>query len=248
MTAMNNDELRCTPFVIVDVETTGLCPGRHRIIELGAVRLQKDEQTACFQRLLPSVEKVPPFITRFTGITTDMLTNQPSTQQTYESLLAFLGDDDVIVAHNLPFDRKFIHAELARHRLNNRVDPPRFSDERQRVVCTLRLARRLLPWLPSKKLCHVVEAFKIPIKNSHRALGDAQMTTEVLRRFIDMLHEQYDIHTLDGLLEFQYLSGKQVQSLALRCGTSSTMLDHAKMRSLNNLKRLPTIKHREKAI
>ncbi|KAK3247845.1 hypothetical protein CYMTET_42670 [Cymbomonas tetramitiformis] len=140
MTAMNNDELRCTPFVIVDVETTGLCPGRHRIIELGAVRLQKDEQTACFQRLLPSVEKVPPFITRFTGITTDMLTNQPSTQQTYESLLAFLGDDDVIVAHNLPFDRKFIHAELARHRLNNRVDPPRFSDERQRVVLRSALA------------------------------------------------------------------------------------------------------------
>eukprot|EP00854_Cymbomonas_tetramitiformis_P016009 gene16009-18984_t len=106
---------------------------QEQVRPLRAVFAEGTPQTACFQRLLPSVEKVPPFITRFTGITTDMLTNQPSTQQTYESLLAFLGDDDVIVAHNLPFDRKFIHAELARHRLNNRVDPPRFSDERQRV-------------------------------------------------------------------------------------------------------------------
>ena len=108
--------------------------------------------------------------------------------------LDFLGEA-VLVAHNLPFDLRFLNAELAR------LGRPPLANG---TLCTLRLARRLLRGLRSKGLTAVADHYGIAVQGRHRALGDAEATAEVLLRLFRQLAFQHEIETLDDLLAFQH--------------------------------------------
>ncbi len=60
-------------FVAVDVETTGLAPGRHRLIEVGAVIITGGVPGTSFRRLINPERRIPQFITKFTGVTDSMV-------------------------------------------------------------------------------------------------------------------------------------------------------------------------------
>lgn len=182
------------PFVVVDTETTGGRAASDRLIEIAAVRVEDGKIVDRFQRLVNPECTVPRRISWLTGITTPMLFNQPVAADVLPAFLSFLGGG-VFVAHNLSFDLRFVNEEQARAGL-----PPL----RNETLCTLRLARRLLPGLRSKGLASLVDFFGIRMKRHHRALDDAEATAEVLIRFLDQLQLEHGAETVEDVLVFQH--------------------------------------------
>ncbi|MEM1125353.1 MAG: DEDD exonuclease domain-containing protein [Bacteroidota bacterium] len=180
-------------FVVTDTETTGTKAGEARVIEIAAVKVQGGEIVDRFSQLIDPGRSVPGRITRLTGISTAMVFGQPSAQEVMPAFMDFLGDG-VFVAHNAGFDERFVQAELAR------MDEAPFDND---ILCTLRLARRLLKGLRSKGLGHVADFYKIKIEGRHRAAGDAEATALILLRFLEDLKHTHDLETLQDVLAFQ---------------------------------------------
>ncbi len=185
--------LEAATFVVTDTETTGTRADRDRLIEVGAVKVRGGEVVGTFQHLLDPQRHVPRRITHITGISTAMVFGEPPAAEVLPGFLEFLGDG-VLVAHNLPFDARFLKAELERAGL------PTIENE---AVCTLRLARRLLPSLPSRGLDALARHFRIPNRARHRALGDAEVTADLLLRFLERLQSGFGLETVDDLVAFQ---------------------------------------------
>jgi DNA polymerase-3 subunit epsilon len=115
--------------------------------------------------------RLPPFITSLTGITDAMLRGQPRPEQVMPRLQRFVRGLP-IVAHNAAFDRGFLHAELARAGLKAESE----------FLCTMRLARRLAPGLPSYRLDALVDALQVRAPNArqfHRSLADVNHTVAI---------------------------------------------------------------------
>lgn len=180
-------------FVVTDTETTGSRAGDDRLIEIGAVKIERGEITETFQQLINPERHIPRRITRLTGISTGMVFDQPTADEVLPHFLDFLGDA-VFVAHNLPFDLRFLEVEL---------DLAGFEGLRNPCLDTLRLARRLYSALPSKGLSRLTQYFNIDVNGRHRALGDAEATAKLLQLFIDRLNTEFQVETVDELLAFQ---------------------------------------------
>src|SRR5947209_14255791 len=89
-------------FVVLDTETTGLRPGADRVIEVAAVRLRAGEIVASFQSLLNPGRRIPPFITKFTGISQDMVNGAPYAKDIFPELMQFI-EGATLVGHNVSF-------------------------------------------------------------------------------------------------------------------------------------------------
>jgi DNA polymerase III subunit epsilon len=163
--------------IVLDFETSGLSPRRgDRAIEIGAVLVAGNRIGDRFQSLINPGMVVSPFIEQLTGISNAMLVDAPSGAEVMARFLQFIGNHP-LVAHNAPFDGRFLDAELARmgRTLNNEL------------FCTLKLARRIYPHIASHKLETLVRYKKLPINGAfHRALGDAEMTA---RLWLTMLED-----------------------------------------------------------
>lgn len=181
-----------TTFTVVDLEMTGMEPSRTRIIEVGAVRVHGGRVAAEFQQLVNPGVSLPPFIVGLTGIQDVMLADQPDIAAVWPDLQAFIGDS-VLVAHNAPFDIGVLNSTAMR--LTGR-------ELANQHLCTLRLARILLPELAKRGLEALTAHFGIPHADRHRALGDARVTVEVLFHLLEMLAAR-EVHRLDQTLEFQ---------------------------------------------
>jgi len=180
-------------FVVVDLETTGLKPGPAAITEIAAVRVENGRLGEEFHTLVNPGRRVPAFITRMTGITDDMLRDQPRIDMVFPQLHAFLGSA-VLVAHNADFDLSFLNFDSRRL-----LSAPLFNPS----LCTLRLARRLLPGLRSRSLDAVAANLGVSCPDRHRALGDARSTAEILLILLEKLAGQRVV-TLGQLLDFQH--------------------------------------------
>ncbi len=100
--------------VVIDTETTGLDPGRDRVIEIGAARLDATlGVTATWSTLVDPGCALPLQVQRLTGITPDDLAGAPSFAAAYEQLLAFAGDA-VVVGQNVAFDLAMLGSAAAR--------------------------------------------------------------------------------------------------------------------------------------
>ena len=193
--------LRDATFVVTDTETTGTAPKTDRIIELAAVKVEGGEVVDTFQQLINPGRSIPKRITQITGISTGMVFDAPPMEEVLPRYLDFLGDG-VLTAHNLSFDRNFLNAEL--RRLGR-------SELTNDTLCTLRLARRLLPGLKSKGLSRLIQFYNLNVNGRHRALGDAEATATILQQFFSQLDFEHEIDRLDELLTFQHRSYRQVR-------------------------------------
>jgi DNA polymerase III subunit epsilon len=181
------------PLVVTDTETTGISALENRIIEIGAIRLGADLPETSFERLINPGISIPYRITRLTGITTAMIFSRPTAAEVLPEYFEFLGTD-ILVAHNLSFDLGFLNAERARLGLGPLPNEG---------LCTLRLARRLLPGLRSKSLENLAKFFRIPGHGRHRALRDVEVTVGVLKRLIAIAHDEHRVETIEALLALQ---------------------------------------------
>jgi len=182
-----------TDFTVVDVETTGLSPSNNKIIEIALVKIQGGKIIDNFHSFINPGREIPYYITQFTGITNDDVYDAPFFEEVADDILSFIGAS-ILTGHNLSFDKSFLRRELLSI---DREDIP------NKNLCTLKISRRLYPELPSKSLGAVCKYLGIRNKNSHRALSDAQATAKILFKMIDNLYKNYEITTLDKLLDFQ---------------------------------------------
>ncbi|PRW64999.1 DEDD exonuclease domain-containing protein [Actinopolyspora mortivallis] len=182
-------------FVVVDLETTGRSRERDGITEIAAVKTRGGETVAEFSTLVSPGRRVPSEVTAITGITDHMLSEAPALDSALTAFLDFVGDG-VIVAHNAPFDLGFLRAGCARLGLRWPTPP---------VVCTLRLARRVLSAGRTRghSLGELTTALGTAHAPAHRALRDARATADVLHALLRRL--PHEVRCLEELSE--YLSG-----------------------------------------
>jgi DNA polymerase-3 subunit epsilon len=157
-------------WAVLDVETTGLAPTRHRIIEVGAVIVRGGEVTATYQRLINPERRIPQFITSFTGIRQTMVNRARPAGAVLPEFRAFLGER-VVVGHNVGFDLSFLNCEA--ERLGARLGFPDAGMD------TIALAHRYLTGMRRASLDRVASALHVTFRQRHRALGDAQVTAQV---------------------------------------------------------------------
>jgi DNA polymerase-3 subunit epsilon len=166
-----SDLLASLSYVVVDVETTGTRAWHgDRVTEIAAVVVRDGEVQDVFETLVNPQRPIPPFISALTNITWAMVKNAPVFRDVCARLLSVM-EGHVFVAHNAAFDWRFVTAEVSRasgHRLGGRQ------------LCTVRLARKLLPHLRSRSLDHVAYHYGVNIAARHRAGGDAMATARVL--------------------------------------------------------------------
>jgi len=132
-----------------------------------------------YERLLDPGIPVPPRVTMLTGISSAMVAGQAAFADVSDDLLGVLNGT-VFVAHNARFDWAFLTQEFRRSR-GLELQGPR--------LCTVRLARRLLPPMESRALDHVADHCGVEISARHRAAGDAVATAKILQRFVTLAQQ-----------------------------------------------------------
>jgi DNA polymerase-3 subunit epsilon len=172
-----SDRLAALSYVVVDVETTGGSPWfGDRVTEIAAVVVRDGRIAETYGTLVNPQRSIPVFVTRLTHITPAMVQGKPVFGEVCARVLDLLHDH-VFVGHNAAFDRRFVQAEVERA---GRQMPA------ARTLCTVKLARRLLPHLRRRSLDHVAHHYGVPVGDRHRAMGDATATAQC---FIRMLEE-----------------------------------------------------------
>jgi len=155
-------------YAVIDFETTGLSAGPDRIIEVGAVLVRDGVVVERFDELMDPGFRIPAVITSLTGITSAMVRGKPRPEAVMPRLREFLGGH-VCIAHNASFDRRFFAAEMAL--AGQAHDRP--------FLCSMLVARRLLPQAPSHKLGVLARHLGLTMPagmQAHRALADALIT------------------------------------------------------------------------
>jgi DNA polymerase-3 subunit epsilon len=179
-------------FAVLDFETNGFAPV-DRAIEIGISCWRGGREVSSFESLLDSGTGVSRFVTRLTGIREEDLIGRP----TFEAVLpevAPLLEGAVVVAHNLPFDRRILLGEIGLAGGDRRLAEP--------GICTLKLARRLLPKDEPKRLDALAERFSLSFQARHRALGDARVTGSLLQLLLELASERTPLDTLGDLEAF----------------------------------------------
>ncbi|HYD93795.1 MAG TPA: 3'-5' exonuclease [Noviherbaspirillum sp.] len=180
------------PIVMLDFETTGLSPGQGaRITEVAALRIAGGRIVERFVSLVNCHVRVPAFITGLTGITQQMVDDAPCVSRVVPELLRFIGRDS-LAAHNASFDEKFLLAEARALGL---------APEHERMLCSLKLSRRLYPGLPGYKLSALSSALGIRFSGAaHRAEADAEVSANLLLHIGGHLARTYGATSIDPQL------------------------------------------------
>ncbi len=165
-------------FVAFDLETTGLTPGKDRIIEIGAVILKNGIEVERFQTLVDPERTLDQKIVDLTGITDEMLIGAPKIETVLPQFLEFVGNRPV-VAHNAKFDTGFVKAECLRLGYAYHLTS----------IDTLPLAQQLLPELNRHKLDIVAKALTLPSFKHHRAADDAMTCGLIFAKLAGKLEE-----------------------------------------------------------
>jgi DNA polymerase-3 subunit epsilon len=174
--------LEAARFVVVDLETTGLRPGRSAICEIGAVSLDGLLPAGTFETLVDPGVPIPPVVTGITGLEDRDLRGAPRPPVAVRDFLAFAGEHAVIVAHNARFDLAFLDREVELI-TGRRLAAP--------VVDTVGLARKLLSGrTPRVGLASLAHFFGTSAQPCHRALPDAQATAEILIALVGLAQER----------------------------------------------------------
>ena len=175
--------------VVLDVETTGLSPAMgDRVVELGIVACQGEQESGRLSRLVNPERPIPWAAQRVHGISDQDVSKCPSFKEIAEEIGSTLVDS-WIVGHNVRFDTGFMAMELQQAGCS--VTPLGCLD-------TCQLASALWDF-PNYKLETIVNALGIPKTRLHRALDDAVVTREVFLRVTQELGG-WDALTIDVLM------------------------------------------------
>ncbi len=184
-------------YTVVDIETTGLSKNYHQITEIAAAKMRNGKIVEQYETLVNPQVHIPSFITKLTGISNVMVKNAPTIKRVMPGFVDFVGKD-VFVAHNATFDYGFLEH-------NARVHGHRLENER---LCTRKLANRLFPELPRKRLGDLCGHLNITNVQAHRAMGDVQATALVFNEMLAILQSR-GVSDVSSVLKFERTSGRR---------------------------------------
>jgi DNA polymerase-3 subunit epsilon len=170
---------------VVDVETTGRLDGQQRVIEIALVQASLTGGLIHHQsHLINAGVQIPVAIQQLTGITETMVRQAASPQEIWPTYLTLLKKG-ILTGHHLAFDYGFLQQEY------QQLGIP-FSRSPAEQLCTVELARLLLPDLPSRRLPDLVNYFALPVAESHRALPDAMACWLLAEKLFTWLRQESD--------------------------------------------------------
>jgi len=155
-------------FIIIDIETTGNNYKFGSITELAIFQHNGQKITNQYSTLVNPGIDIPYYITKLTGINNEMVKNAPRFHQVAKTIVE-LTAGRTFIAHNVKFDYGFIKEEFARLGY----------DYNRKTLCTVQLARKLLPGHKSYSLGKLCSDLGIEINGRHRASGDALATVKL---------------------------------------------------------------------
>jgi DNA polymerase-3 subunit epsilon len=170
---------------VVDVETTGALTHKARVIEVSVLQATlADGITNQTTHLINPMVKVPPFITKITGITREMVGAAAPPETVWSDCEAQINQG-VLTAHNLDFDYGFLQAEYKRI-------GSRFYRPASHRFCTVLLSRLMLADLPSRSLPNLVKHYNFDVGPSHRAEADTKACWLLAQLLLSRIQQEPD--------------------------------------------------------
>jgi DNA polymerase-3 subunit epsilon len=160
-------------YAIVDIETTGGHAAGNGITEVSIHLHDGNRVFKRYDTLINPDTEIPYYITGLTGITNEMVKKAPSFSMVAKEIFELLNNR-VFVAHSVNFDYSF---------LKNALKPYDYELNCKKL-CTVRLCRKIFPGFPSYSLGNLCGSLEIPIKNRHRAGGDAAATVILFEKLL----------------------------------------------------------------
>lgn len=151
-------------YCVLDLETTGLSKRKDKIIEIGILKIRDNDIVDTYNQLVNPDTEISYFIENLTGITNEMLLEEPCFDDIKSDCLRFIGDD-AIIGYNIGFDLGFLESHYGYRLPNESLD-------------LLIYARRFYPEMPHHGLSDMVKALDLE-KNAHRALADCYATNDL---------------------------------------------------------------------
>ncbi len=165
-------------YTVIDIETTGLNRNQDKITEIGALKIRDNRIVDKFEMLINPQIKIPAEITQITGITDKLVRDKPTISEVLPKFLDFV-EDDILIAHNAIFDMGFLNANSFKY-FNKSLE--------NKNLCTLNLAKKIVPTIPSYRLSSLCNYFDIKNECAHRAMGDVYATTKLFFKFQAIMH------------------------------------------------------------
>lgn len=156
-------------WIVADVETTGVDPEIDKAVEVAWCELEEDTGVVLdseFSSLIDPGRDVPCSAAAVNGLRSSYLREQ---QPPRIEEIEFPEGEIVLISHNTDFDYEFLKDHM------NIVD----------TICTMKMARRLLPGLDNYKLATLSCYLNLPQQISHRALADVRDCCGVIDNLCD---------------------------------------------------------------
>jgi DNA polymerase III epsilon subunit-like protein len=187
-------------FTVIDLETTGLNARKSAITEVVAISYRNGKEEKFYGTLVKPTEEIPEEVEMLTGITNDMVRNAPPLITVLGELTNFLGDNPLLVGHNVGFDIGFLREKVDHTGLGAFLE----RYELEKSFCTKALAVKGVPGLPSYEGIMVATAIGYHNPNPHRAEADVRMSAAILFAIIEKIQaENPKIKTVQDLLNWQ---------------------------------------------
>jgi DNA polymerase III epsilon subunit family exonuclease len=169
-------------FVIFDTETTGFSPAKDRLVEIGAVKVRNGKKLGEKTWLINPQRYIPSYVQAVHHITPDMVKDSPTFADIYPEFLEFI-DGSVLIAHNAPFDIRFISAEAERAGM---------PAPKNGVLDSLALFRTWYPELKSHRVADLIDLFDISTAgmHEHRATDDSLFVYYAIQKEMDRRSEE----------------------------------------------------------
>lgn len=180
MSILSGHELRA-----IDVETTGLFPDGHRVLEVASVHLDDGQVGEAWSSFVRPDRRIPPEAVAVHGITAEMVRDAPDTGAVAAALAAEIGARP-LVFHHARFDLPFLRALM-----REGGQPPLT----QPVIDTLGLARGFES-RGGHSLGRLAQRYGIQRMERHRALPDATTTAMLLVALADRWERDRGIRSL----------------------------------------------------
>jgi len=197
---LNKVLLEDAVFTVIDLETTGLNAKKSGITEVVAISYRNGKEEKFFGSLVKPTEDIPEEVEMLTGITNDMVRNAPPLITVLGELTNFLGNNPLLVGHNVGFDIGFLREKVEQSGLGTFLE----RYELEKSFCTKALAVKGVPGLPSYEGIMVATALGYHNPNPHRAEADVRMSAAILFALLERIKtENPKIKTVQDLLTWQ---------------------------------------------
>lgn len=186
-------------YIVFDIETTNLSVRNGEIIEIGAVKVKNGQIFDSYHSLIKPESNIPEEITELTGITNEDVKQARDEATVLKEFIDFVGEDNILVAHNAEFDYNFI-----RKRFKDLL----LEEINYIYIDTLSFLRKNMT-MKSYSLDKVVKKFKIESFDHHRADEDAKVTAQVFLKILEIMNNELNIKTFGDLYRYDFDSIKQ---------------------------------------